>query len=518
MLSGLATRRSIGIAGACALYLVLTCPGLTQPFLRHREGICATHAVHARNHVIFGLGITKGGNLELGGTDLSVYEDYRDDFYANRPAVSVLGPSTFFWVLGWKEWVYRLNLIVVGLLSILVYSGVARRLLPAPWDLVAVYIFALMPIYAYFSHIANHLDYVILFSLLAWYANLRLDEGPRFRVLLFVSLFLACNSDWPGYFAAFSIAAHRFKGLKSPVSIGVCGLALGCFALHLLHLWWLGPDIRHIKRFLIGGHDRSLLLSPSVGAYLLEESREVVVNFTAAVTAMAVVGGVAAFRERRWTVFFLALLGLEEVVFTYLAYDHDFLTITLVPFAATLAAGGAAWLWTRRGGRAMVLTAGVLAVAQGLWVNIELQRRPGGHDIPWRAAVATREHTLPKDRVLLTIGTRKRLDQYYSERKVSSREWTTDLLCVRYAGTGVRIPVGEDLSRHLLENKDKYDVVVVADLDTADREGLLKEGGITREEAIRLGFCNPASPIRKTAESLSVFWEVAGPFLIYRLR
>ncbi|MBV8879442.1 MAG: glycosyltransferase family 39 protein, partial [Planctomycetaceae bacterium] len=470
-------------------------------------------------HVIFGLAATKGGLLELGGTDLSVYDDYRDEFYPNRPTISILGPALFIKVFGWREWVFRLNLILVGCLSILVYAGVARRLLQPPWDLVGVYILALMPIFTYFSHIAAHLDYVLLFSLLAWYANLRLEEGPRFRVLLFAALFLACQSDWPGYFALFSIAAHRFRGWKSPLSYALLGCSLPFFALHLAQLRWLGPDERHIKRFLIGGHDRSVLVSPSLPSYLAEEGREIVLYFTAAVVVLAVAGAVACIRERRTTVFYLAFLGLEEVAFTYLAYWHDFLTFPLAPFFATLAAAGAASLWPRPKGRLVVLACAVLAVAQSAWLTLDLHTRTGYYELPWRAALAIREATRPRDRVLLTLGDAKRLNNYYSERHVTSHERQDPKLSIRYSGpTLARIETPTAFAGYVEKEYRNYDVIVAGDPDEAERSGLFREAGVRREDAESMGFVGPEHPLRQTLDRLALSKDVRGAFLFYRMR
>jgi hypothetical protein len=511
-------RRAVLIGAACALYACIASIGLDRPFLRRHEGICATHSVHARNHVQFGLGTTRAGLLELGGTDLSVYDDWRDEFYPNRPTLSILGPALFFRMLGVREWVFRLNLILVGCLTILVYSGVARRLLPAPWDLVGVITLALMPIFTYFSHIAAHLDYVLLFSLLAWYANLRLEEGRRFLVLLFVSLFLACQADWPGYFAVLSIAAHRFRGWKSGLSYALLASALGSFSLHLAHLWWLYPDGRHIKRFLIGGHDRSILVSPSLPSYVVEEGREVLLYFTLAVVGLAVTGAVVCIRERRWTVFFLALLGLEEIAFTYLAYYHDFLTMPLAPFLATLAAAGAAAAWSRHGGRVLVLACGALGLAQSLWVNLDLHTRTGYYEIPWRAALAIKEATKPTDRVLLTIGDAKRLNNYYSERHVTSREGEDVKLSVRYAGQSIKIASTADFVSYVNKEHGRFDVIVAGDPDEADRSGLLREAGVRREDAESLGFFGPDHPMRQALERLAESKNIRGPFLFYRMR
>ena len=454
-------KRAVVLGILLAAYATLASVRLTSPFHRHHEGICATHALHARNHLVHGLGVTGLGHLELGGEDLSVYPGWRDEFYPNRPVVSILGPALFIAVLGDAEWVFRLNLILVGGATLLVFAALARRLLDPPWDLVAAGLFALLPIFTYFSHIATHLAYGVLFSLLAWYANLRWDDGRRFRVLLFVALVLACQSDWPGYFAAFSIAVHRFRGLRSPLSWAVLGVALACFAVHLLHLLWLVPDGRLIKRFLLGGADRSLLESPPLLAYLAEEAREIALYFGVAPLVLAVVGWARFVRTRHAVPLLLALLALEEVVFTYLAFWHDFLTYPLLAAVALAAAEGAAALWSRPAARPLVVALLGAAAVQAAWVGVRLHVRPGPYDDALRVNVAIRENTAPRDRVLLTTPDAKRLGQYYSRRFVWSREGRDARLSVRYAGAFVRLASEEDVVRHVLAERARYDVVVV---------------------------------------------------------
>jgi hypothetical protein len=454
-------KRAAVLAGIVTAYAALATIRLTSPFHRHHEGICATHAVHARNHVLHGLGVTRLGHLELGGEDLSVHPGWRDDFYPNRPTVSILAPALFIAVLGDAEWVFRLNLVLVGAATVLVFAALARRLLDPPWDLVASGIFALLPIFTYFSHIATHLSYVLLFSLLAWYANLRWDDGRRFRVLLFLSLVLACQSDWPGYFAAFSIAVHRFRGLRSPLSWAVLGVAVACFALHLLHLAWLVPDGRLVKRFLLGGADRSFLESPPLLAYVAEEAREIALYFGAGTLVLAVAGWIRFVRTRHAVPLLLLLLGLEEIVFTYLAYWHDFLTYPLLAGVALAAAEGAAVLWARPRARPAVVALLVAAAVQAAWVGAGLHTQPGPYDDALRVNAAIRAHTSPRDRVLLTLPDAKRLGQYYSRRFVASCEGRDTRLSIRYAGAFVRIASEEDFVRHLSAERSRYDVVVV---------------------------------------------------------
>jgi hypothetical protein len=486
-------KRAAVVGTLCAAYAGMASIHLAAPYFRHHEGICAAHSVHARNHLVHGVSATRLGNLELGGTDLSVYEDWRDDFYPNRPPLSILGPAVFFAAFGPHEGVFRLNLILVGVATLLVFSGIARRLLAAPWDLVATGLFALAPVFAYFSHVATHLAYGVFFSLLAWYACLRWEDGRRFRVLTFAALFLACLSDWPGYFAALSIAARRFRGLRSPVSWGALGVALGSFALHLAHLRWLAPDGRLIKRFLVGGADRSLLVSPPLGAYLLEEGREILLYFTGGAAALAVLGAVAFARRRQWTPFFLLLLGLEEAVFTYLAYWHDFLTYPLVAFVAIAAAEGAARAWERRTARWAAAGLLLAAAAQSVWVGLDLHTRRGPYDSAIAAAVAIRGSTSPRDRVLLALPDQKRPNHFYSERWVASREAGIDRLSVRHGGPYVRIPDDGALVRHLEERPDRYDVVVLDERP-------------------------PGDPLRDALDRKARSRSVQGSFVFYRLR
>lgn len=517
--AGKTCRRVWILAAICGVYALPGLLALPTAFLRHHEGICATHAMHARSHVYHGLAVTKLGLLEIGGPDLSAYDDYRDGFYPNRPFLPLAVSALFFAVLGAEDWVFRLNLLIAGVATVLALAAVARRIVGEPWDLVAAGFFAVLPIVSYFSHIAIHLNYAVLFSLLAWYANLRVAEGSRFRIALFVFVALACFSDWPGCFAAVSIAVHRFRGLRSGLSAGILGVAVACGALHFLHLAWLVPGGGLIKEFLIGGHYRSVAGGLPPARFLLEEGAEILLYFTVGACILAAAGTLDAVRRRSWALLCLPLLGLEELAFTYLAAGHDFLTYPLAPFVAIAAAAGCARLWSRTRGRLAAGALAGLALVQAVPVAARLHLDKGDYEVPYRAALAIREAARPEERVLSTIGDAKRLGAWYSRRAVTSREIGDVRLSTRYAGPHVRIPSWVDFASYVRSHGRRFDVLVAGDLEAlAASPSLMKELDLEGKDLERAGFLPAGHPLRTELLALDPAPERRGPFLLHRPR
>lgn len=501
-------------AAVCAAYLAFALIDVDRPFLRHRDGVSAYYATVARNYVWHGYDVTRLGILETSSPELSVYENWKTHYYPNRPVVSVVALSLWFHVFGDREVSLRLNLAFVGMLTILVFAALARRL-DLPSSQLATFFFALMPIFAYFSHVVPHLTYVLLFSLLAWYAHLRWEEGGRFRVLLFVSLFLACHSDWPGYFAALSIAADRFRARNRGIAFAVLGGSLAFFGLHLLHLLLLAPDGSLLRTFLRAGVERSPGDGPGLFSYLFEEGREVGMYFTGGALFLSLIGVADCVRSRWWTPLWFSLLGLEEILFSGLAFRHDYLTFSLAPFAALTAGRGAIFLASRRRTRILLVALVAAMLAQTIWILLDRQTRSGGYEANWRAAIAIREATHPGDRILLTTADVKQFTPYYSQRYIASVEPAIRTLCVHPSGWRVPVENEEDLLRYVREHAREYAVVVAGDADAARREIGYFGKNASDDLLRRFGFHPEDHPLRRELERIAVRRETRGAFVFY---
>jgi len=488
---------------AAALFI-----GIDGPFLRHREGVDAFYATVSRNHVRIGYGQTRLGMYEVSSPDLGVYPDWRTSVYPNRPFLTAFVTSLWLHALGDHEWVLRLSLIVVSMVSITGFWFLASRLLDPRWTALATALFALNPMFWYFSIVAVHLVYALGFSLAAWACHVRSADSRRFQVWTFIFVILACMSDWPGYYAALSIALDALLSRRRILALGLVGTAAACLGVHVIHLLILDPEHGQlVRRFFTAGSERSIQGLPSPVAFVKEEAREIGLYFTVGLLALA------GFGVRRLTrpIWLLALLGLDEVLFMRWAYHHDFLTFPLAAFLALAAAKGAEALWTSPRRR---LAAGALlslAAVQSVWITADRLTRQGAYEISYRAGLAVREGTSPEDRVLLTIDDVRQFTPYYADRYTAGVEYGIQELMVHPSGRRFPVSRVEDLERYFGD----YSVVLVGDPERAASEIRFFKGK-RPPEGFR--FLDPDQPLRQKLEAIAVSKETRGAFVLYRLR
>jgi hypothetical protein len=503
--SGLWKRPWAGPAAVAAVFAGALLIGLDSPFLRHREVVCAYYANLARNAVRHGYGTTRLGLFEVAGPDLAVYDDWRRYAYPNRPPVSVLITSLWFHVFGDREAVMRLSLIAASLGTLGAFFALARRLLEPRWAAAALAVFALNPMFWYFSVVAVHLVYALGFSLAAWACWVRFDESRRYRVLTFSFLALACLCDWPGVFAGISLAADAFLGRRRGRAAALLATPAAAVALHLLHLAWIDPDGGLIRKLLRAGTERAGL--PNVFAYLVGEGREAAVYFTLGGLGLAALG-LRRLPRRAWP---LALLGLEEVVFMRLAHEHDYLSFSLVPFFAVAAARGLASLWASPRARPLALAACALAAAQSAWITGDRLTRRGAYEVNYRAGLAVRDVAGPRERTLLTIADVRQHTPFYADRYTAGLELGTPLrLMVHPSGGGAPVGGPEDLGPFL----SQFDWVLVGDPEGAAREIAFFRG---QRPPDGFWFLGPDHPLRKRLEAEARSKVVRGPFLLYSM-
>jgi hypothetical protein len=478
-----------------------------RPFLRHREAVCSAYAVLARNHVRLGYAETRLGLYEISASDPSVYGEWRRYGYPNRPALSVFVTSLWFHLLGDREWVLRLSLIAVALGTVASFAALARRILAPPWVWVAIAAFAFNPMFWYFSIVAVHLAYALLFSMAAWASWVRWEEGRRARILTFVFLFLACQSDWPGYFAVASIAGDAFLSHRRRLAVAILGFALGCFGLHLAHLFWLDPTGGFLRRFLSAGAERSVQGLPNPLSYLVSEGREAALYFTVG-GLLLVLAALKRLPRRAWL---LALLGLEEVIFMRWAHVHDYLSFSLVPFFAVAVVRGTEALWTTPARRLLAGLLLALGAAQSLWITGDRLTREGAYEVTWRAGVAIRDSARPGDRVLITIADERLHTPYYADRYTAGVEPDDNRLVVHHSDGGIPVSGSEDLVRFF----GMFDLVLVGDPERASREIAFFRG---QAPPAAFGFLDPSHPLRRALEQRALSKETRGAFVLYRLR
>jgi hypothetical protein len=475
-----------------------------RPFLRHREGVGAQYAIMARNHVRLGYAQTRLASYEISAPETSVYRNWREYCYPNRTFLSVLITSIWFHLFGDGEAVLRLSLIVAALGAILAFLKLSERLIEPRWTGLATALFALNPMFWYFSVVAVHLVYVLAFSLAAWACWVRWEEHRRYRILTVVFLFLACESDWPGFYATLSIAIDAVLQKRRRLAAGLFSVGVGVFLLHVLHLWWIDPAL--IRRLLSAGVERSAQGLPGPVAFVAGELRELGLYFTVGLGALAL-AGVRRLPRRVWL---LALLGLDEILFMRWSHVHDYLSYPLAPFFALAAAKGVETLWTTTPRKIAVASLLALAALQSLWITGDRLTREGAYEVTYRAGLAIREGTRTDDRVLLTIADQRQFTPYYADRYTAGIEPGEPLMV---HPSGPRFPASgvEDLERYF----PHYTVVLVGDPDRAATEIPFFKGQ-RPPEAFR--FLDSTHPLRQKLEARAISKETRGAFVLYRLR
>jgi hypothetical protein len=479
-----------------------------RPFLRHREMVATQYAIMARNHVRLGLAKTRLASYEVSAPDLSVYPYWREYCYPNRPFLSVLITSLWFRLFGDGEAVLRLSLLLAALGSLVAFWKLAERIVDARWVVVATALFAFNPMFWYFSIVAVHLTYALTFSLAAWACRVRWEDGPRFRVLTVVFLVLACETDWPGYYAALSIALDALLQKRRLEAAGLFAVGLGTFGLHVLHLLWIDPDHGpFVRKLFSAGVQRSAQALPGPFAFVFGEAREIGLYFTVGLALLALV----ACRRLPRRVWLLALLGLDEVLFMRWSHHHDYLTYPLVPFFALAATKGVEWLWSTPRYKLAAPALLALAAVQSLWITGTRLTREGAYEVNYRAALVIREVATPQDRVLVTIADERQFTPYYADRFTGGVEPGEPALMIHPSGGRFPAATVDELERYFSD----FTMVLVGDPERAASEIAFFQGKRPTED---FRFLGPEHPLRRKLEAVAVSKTALGAFIVYRLR
>ena len=498
-----AVPAAVAVVFTAALFI-----NIGRPFLRHREAVGAVYATMARNHVRLGYTQTKLASYEISAPDPAVYPNWKEYCYPNRPFLSVLITSVWIRLFGDGEAVVRLSLLVAALGAFAAFVALAAKLLEPRWVGVAAALFALNPMFWYFSIVAVHLTYALAFSLAAWACRVRWDEDRRFRILTFLFLFLACESDWPGFYAALSIAVDAWLEKRRPLAAAFFSVGLAVFGLHVLHLWAVDPGTGAVlRRFFSAGVQRSAEGLPNPLWFAAGELRELGLYFTGGIGLLAAVG-VRRLPRRVWL---LALLGLDELLFMRWAHVHDYLTYPLVPFFALAATKGIETLWTTPARKVAAGSLLALAAAQSLWITGNRLTREGAYEVNYRAGLVIREHTQVRDRVLLTIADERQFTPYYADRYTAGVEPGEAALMVHPSGGRSPAPDLASLERFF----EGFDVVLVGDPERARTEIAFFRGNPPPPS---FRFLEESHPLRRKLEERAVLKLRRGAFVLYRMR
>jgi hypothetical protein len=232
---------SIVLAAVLALAAAALCHGLAEPFIGHHDWTSASMSAAARNHLRYGYTATRLAIIE--NNDFVRSEWFR--YYTNHPPLVPLFVSFSFSLFGEHEWAARLVPIIFSLGStVLVYllgtSLGAQRL-----GLLSAFIYALLPMNAYFGRMVCTESPTNFFALATALAYLKWHRTRRLWpfILALAALGVGALCDWPGYYLAGILPLHhiitsRAAGREWKVFFFPL-TAMVVFGLHLGHIFWL---------------------------------------------------------------------------------------------------------------------------------------------------------------------------------------------------------------------------------------------------------------------------------------
>lgn len=476
-------RAELLFMGGLVLALALVqSVGIRRPFLRQHESTGTEFGKHARNHLKFGLGKTFGLKLDVSGPRLDAYENYRDHFYSNHPPLPVLLLAGAFLLFGVGEVTFRGLLIVLSILSLVLFRRLAARLLRPPEDRVATVLFALFPMFVFYSMVTclQVVGLVAILAALLFYARWREAGRRRDYGGIVASIVVACYSTWEGYYAAPAlVVAHLWSRRPGRgLVLALLGVNVAVFGIYLLHLWAADPGrLQPLRSLGEAAFSRSGLKGLSFPAYVAGEAREIALMFTIPAVLLAGLWIVSVVRgprsESDGFIAGLSLLGLHEVVFAMLASQHEYYSYFLAVFFGLAAARGASIAAARlrplppAAFRASMAILTLAFLGQSAWVLHRRLTREGGYVFYQRLGVAMREVALPDEKMFILTNNIPFYTPYYGDRY--SRWYDAPQREIRAENTGpARKDVSEEgLLRLLRENPERLDWAVTAEKPTA---------------------------------------------------
>ncbi|HET6247936.1 MAG TPA: hypothetical protein VFE47_09595 [Tepidisphaeraceae bacterium] len=277
------------------------------------------------------------------------------DYLQAAPPLFLLAERGLFRMLGGSEMALRLVPLLLGTAALLLFALVARRILSAPWDAVAVLIFALADrVIAHSVEVKPYIGDVFFCTLLLWIAIGRM-AGMRADRRLAVLAAVATVGVWFSFpaaivFGALSLAlmpaivkrsargAIKFVVLNLPVVVSFGGLLLFTRATQknavLVDYW--------IKSF-IDWH-RPFYLPVWLLRHLVALADYPIPSAGPVVLLGAIFGGVALWKQRQRQL--LAMLGgpillaLVPAALHRYPFDGGRLTVFLAPCMMLLAVIG----------------------------------------------------------------------------------------------------------------------------------------------------------------------------------
>lgn len=413
---------------------------LNAPFEAEAEEALAQYGLYARNYDRFGYVLSGFAPLNLAGPTLENYPSVTRQIYAHRPPVVSLVVSVFYKILGGEEASIRVPVILATLAALALFRAVARRLLDPPWDVAATALLAFVPVFAYYGPTTVHQIFGLLGALLIYWAYFRWREAPGRgrRWALAGAVFAACWLDWPAFYAAGAVAVlhaatsreGRWAAWVAPASAAA---AAGAF---VIYLYALDPaETLPLRSFFASGAGHAGRAPVGAAAYLASEGRELAVNFTLPLLALAALGAARLRPRGDWrgaAILSMLAWGADELLFRNMCWWHRYLTLPWAPAAALLGAVGLRELASVRRGELLAGAAVLAFAAQAFLVLRQRHTFRGYYEVDRGFAEALVRNTEPGDRILARLAHDVHLRSFYADRFVVTYRDDLRMLLLQY--------------------------------------------------------------------------------------
>lgn len=418
------SRSELGTLAAILVIMVAAQSiNLNAPLLRLHESSLTQFGKQARNQLRWGPGITKFGLLNTTGPRLDYYEDYRKHFY-HSPALPGQILALGFGMLGESERTMRMVGMGCAVWAVLMFFWLLTALgLRGCHRLAPVAVFALNPMFAYFSIVALQMVLALAFGLtaLSAYWTWRSTQRKRWLVLMFAAFFLGAHCVWAIFYFMVAVALHLLveKPRRAPLAFLVLALGPIFFATYLLHLYVQDPSA--LKYLWRSFQERSQVGIP-LSIWASNEVREFGV-YHGILIPLAVIGLIRAVRRRDALdkfVLCLSVLLVDELWLREYATKHFWSSFPGVPFLVIAAAVGVTGIVekirSQRAAGAVVTGILLICFAQSGAVLWDRLTRFGAYEFYYKMAVAARSVSEPHEKIGVVTDDISHYSRYYLDR------------------------------------------------------------------------------------------------------
>lgn len=235
--------KNIKILFLILIALFLLTYKINKPFIGHHDWNSVFFANIAKNTAKFGFLKTKFGAVYsfLPKTEA----DFR--FHTHQPPILHLLLGLEAKIIGVQEWSMRLLAIIFSLVALYFFFKIAELLFDQKIALIASLLFIFNPMFLYFGKMPVHEIFglpLIALSIYRYIIFFRRQERKNYFWLI-LSLTLACQTVWSGYYLAPLFAAHywffnpstlsRIKFPKGKKILLLILVPIISFLTHLLH-------------------------------------------------------------------------------------------------------------------------------------------------------------------------------------------------------------------------------------------------------------------------------------------